>query len=81
MTSSPHAIFNIAHAEANTSDFNLVATGMNNCLLVSSLAAGANCTLYVRFTPNDIRTRAAKIVIIDDANTSPHTGCRSATGQ
>lgn len=62
-------------------DFTLVSGGTNNCLSMSSLASGASCTLYVTFTPSDIGTRTAKIVINDDANNSPQTVYLTSTGQ
>lgn len=65
----------------NASDFTLVSTGANNCLSMSSLASGANCTLYATFTPSDVGTRTAKIVINDDANNSPQTVYLTGTGQ
>jgi hypothetical protein len=65
----------------NASDFTLVTTGANNCVGMTSLAAGANCTLYVTFTPSDVGTRTAKIVINDDANNSPQTVYLTGSGQ
>jgi hypothetical protein len=65
-------------------DFTLVPNGPgtpNHCLGVSNLAYGANCTLYVTFTPSDAATRTAKIVMNDDANNSPQTVYLAGTGQ
>jgi len=68
----------------NAADFTLVPNGpgtLNNCLATSSLASGASCTLYATFTPGDVGTRTAKIVLNDDANNSPQTVYLSGTGQ
>jgi hypothetical protein len=53
----------------------------NNCLSIANLASGASCTLYVTFTPSDVDSRTAKVVINDDANNSPQTVYLSGTGQ
>jgi hypothetical protein len=65
----------------NAGDFTLVSGGLNNCLALSGLAGGASCTLYANFTPSDVGTRTAKIVLNDDANNSPQTVYLSGTGQ
>ena len=68
----------------NLGDFTLVPNGPgtpNNCYGTTNLTAGANCTLYVTFTPSDASTRTAKVVINDNANNSPQTVYLSGTGQ
>ena len=69
----------------NAADYTLLPNGApntpNNCMGMSSLASGASCTLYVTFTPSDVGTRTAKIVINDDANNSPQTVYLTSTGQ
>ncbi|MFZ0317604.1 MAG: FG-GAP-like repeat-containing protein [Candidatus Sulfotelmatobacter sp.] len=55
------AISKIGFSGSNTSDFKQV----NNC--GSSLAVGANCTIKVTFDPTDRGTRAASLVVTDDA--------------
>jgi len=68
----------------NASDFTLVPNGPttpNNCVSMSGLAWGTSCTLYVTFTPKDVGTRTAKIVLNDDANNSPQTVYLSGAGQ
>ena len=76
-----HNISSITITGTNASNFTLVTTGVNNCLSTSSLTSGASCTLYVTFTPSDVGTRTAKIVVNDDANNSPQTVYLSGTGQ
>jgi hypothetical protein len=81
-----YTIGSIAIMGANASDFAL-ATGANNCLPLAalpspgSLAAGTSCTLYVTFTPSDVATRTAKIVVSDNAKNTPQTVYLSGTGQ
>jgi hypothetical protein len=69
----------------NAGDFALLPNGApntpNNCLGMSSLASGASCTLYLTFTPSDVGTRTAKVVINDDANNSPQTVYLTGLGQ
>jgi hypothetical protein len=45
-----------------------------------SIAAGANCTLTLTFTPTAVGTRTGKVTIVDDAATSPQTIFLSGTG-
>jgi hypothetical protein len=45
-----------------------------------SIAAGASCTLTLRFTPAAIGTRTGRVTITDDAATSPQTIVLSGTG-
>jgi hypothetical protein len=68
----------------NSGDFTLVPNGAstpNNCLSMLSLASGISCTVYLTFTPGDVGTRTAKVVLNDDANNSPQTVYLSGTGQ
>jgi hypothetical protein len=56
-------------------------TQTNNCpVSPNTLAGGASCTITVIFTPGDVGTRTAKIVVNDDANNSPQTVYLSGTG-
>jgi hypothetical protein len=57
-------------------------TQTNNCPVApSTLTGGSSCTIAVVFTPGDVGTRTAKIVVNDDANNSPQTVYLSGTGQ
>jgi large repetitive protein len=76
--SAAHTIFSIAVAGTNAANF----TQTNNCPMnPNTLAGGASCTIAVTFTPSDVGTRTAKIVLNDDANNSPQTVYLSGTGQ
>lgn len=46
----------------------------------STLAAGANCTISVTFTPSATGARSASISITDNATGSPHTVALNGTG-
>jgi hypothetical protein len=59
---------------ANSSDF----VQNNNC--GTSVAAGANCTIVVLFTPSAIGARAAALSISDNATGSPQSVSLSGTG-
>jgi hypothetical protein len=59
---------------ANSSDF----VENNNC--GSSVAAGANCTIVVQFTPSAIGARAAVLSVTDSATGSPQAVSLSGTG-
>lgn len=50
----------------------------NNC--GSSVAAGANCTISVAFTPISTGVRAGTVVVTDNASNSPQTVTMSGTG-
>jgi hypothetical protein len=50
----------------------------NNC--GSSIAAGANCTISVTFTPTASGTRTAAVTLTDNATGSPRTVCLTGTG-
>lgn len=60
----------------------IVASGdfsqTNNCGI--QIAAGANCTISVTFTPVAIGTRTAAITITDNASDSPQTVTLNGTG-
>jgi Abnormal spindle-like microcephaly-assoc'd, ASPM-SPD-2-Hydin len=65
--SSPVLINRIALTGTNAADF----SQSNTC--VSSLAAGANCTISVTFTPSQFGPRSASITITDSTVGSPHS--------
>jgi beta-propeller repeat-containing protein/ASPM-SPD-2-Hydin domain-containing protein/centrosomal CEP192-like protein len=46
----------------------------------TALAAGANCTISVSFTPTAALTRTGSLIIVDNAPNSPHTVQLSGTG-
>jgi len=64
----------IALTGTNASDF----AQTNTC--GSSLAAGANCTIVVMFTPSVAGTEAASLSIADNASGSPQTVSLSGAG-
>ncbi|PYV35143.1 MAG: hypothetical protein DMG22_03330, partial [Acidobacteria bacterium] len=64
----------IAFTGANSGDF----AQTNNC--GTSVAAGANCTINVAFTPAALGTRSATLTVTDDATNSPQTASLSGTG-
>jgi hypothetical protein len=68
------SITSIAVSGTNASDF----AQTNNC--GSSVAAGANCTINVTFTPSVSGSRAANIAITDNATGSPQAVSLSGTG-
>jgi len=67
-------ISSLAVTGANATDF----AQTNNC--GSSVAAGANCTISVTFTPSASGSRAASVTITDNATGSPQTVRLSGTG-
>ncbi len=71
---APLQIQNFAVSGANAGDF----AQTNNC--GSSLAAGANCTVTVTFTPSLGWTRMGTILLTDNALGSPHLMGLSGTG-
>jgi hypothetical protein len=76
--SAAHTISSISPAGTNAANF----TQTNNCpISPNTLAGGTSCTITVTFTPSDVGTRTAKIVLNDDANNSPQTVYLSGTGQ
>ena len=67
-------ITSIAISGPNGSDFAQTTTcGMN-------LAAGANCTISVTFTPSASGTRIASLTVTDNASSSPQTVLLTGTG-
>ena len=68
------SITSLALTGTNASDF----AQSNTC--GSSLAAGANCTIAVMFTPSIAGTEAASLSIADNASGSPQTVSLSGAG-
>jgi hypothetical protein len=68
------SITGVALTGTNASDF----AQSNTC--GSSLAAGANCTISVTFTPAASGSRTASVSITDNASGSPQTVSLSGTG-
>ena len=68
------SISNIALGGTNPGDF----AQTNNC--ASSVAAGANCTISVTFTPTAAGSRSASLSITDNASGSPQTVSLTGTG-
>jgi hypothetical protein len=68
------SITGLALTGTNASDF-----GQSNTC-GSSLAAGANCTIVVMFTPSVAGTEAASLSIADNSSGSPQTGSLSGAG-
>jgi hypothetical protein len=68
------SITSLALTGSNASDF----AQTNTC--GSSLAAGANCTIVVMFTPSLTGTRTASVSIADNASGSPQTVPLSGAG-
>ncbi len=58
----------------NSADFSQTST------CGSTVAAGANCSISVKFTPTAAGARSASLSITDDANGSPQTATLSGTG-
>jgi Abnormal spindle-like microcephaly-assoc'd, ASPM-SPD-2-Hydin/NHL repeat len=67
-------ITSISVAGTNASSFGQ----SNNC--GASLAAGANCTITVTFTPSAAGSLSASISVVDNATGSPHTAALTGTG-
>jgi hypothetical protein len=68
------SITSLALTGTNASDF----AQSNTC--GNSLAAGANCTIAVMFTPSVTGTEAASLSIADNASGSPQTASLSGAG-
>jgi len=68
------SITGLALTGTNASDF----AQTNTC--GSSVAAGANCTIAVMFTPSVTRTEAASLSIADNSSGSPQTVSLSGAG-
>ena len=71
---APLSITSLTLAGANAADF----TQNDTC--PSSLAAGANCTIVVMFTPSFAGTEGASLSISDNSTGSPHAVPLSGTG-
>lgn len=67
-------ISSIALTGTNAGDF----AQTNNCS--SSLAASANCTINVTFTPTATGSRSASVTVTDNASNSPQNVALSGTG-
>jgi hypothetical protein len=78
------ALLNIGNASVSISSIAISGTNSgdfaqtNNC--GSSLAAGANCTISVTFTPAATGSRSASLVVTDNATGSPQTVSLTGTG-
>jgi hypothetical protein len=74
---APLAISSISLTGTNSADY----AQTNTCpLSPSTLAAGANCTISVTFTPTATGSRSASLSIADNATGSPHAATLSGTG-
>jgi len=66
---------------AASGDFAETSTGAAACPITpATLAAGANCTISVTFTPTALGARAGTLTITDNAGGSPHTVPLTGTG-
>jgi hypothetical protein len=66
---------------ATSGDFAETSTGAGACpISPATLAAGANCTINVTFTPTVLGARAGNLTITDNAAGSPHTVPLTGTG-
>ena len=66
---------------AASGDFAETSTGAGACpISPATLAAGANCTISVTFTPTVVGARAGNLTITDNAAGSPHTVPLTGTG-
>jgi N,N-dimethylformamidase beta subunit-like protein/centrosomal CEP192-like protein/ASPM-SPD-2-Hydin domain-containing protein/HYDIN/CFA65/VesB family protein len=74
---APLAITSITLGGANPTDF---AESSTCPLSPSTLAAGANCTISVTFTPSVSGARSASVSISDNASGSPHSVSLSGSG-
>ncbi len=63
---------NITITGPNSAEFAFVAANTTCPLSTGQLAAGANCTMAVTFTPTSVGAKAAQITIVDNAEGSPH---------
>ena len=85
-TSNPSTVTltNSGNANMTITSISLTGTNASNFALTNScgatLAAGANCTMSVTFTPSATGSRTASISIVDNAPGSPHTVALSGTG-
>src|SRR5438105_717970 len=66
---------------AASGDFAATSTGANACpMSPATLAAGANCTINVTFTPTASGARAGTLSLADNAGGSPQTVALSGNG-
>src|SRR5437588_12974 len=66
---------------AASGDFAATSTGANACpMSPATLAAGANCTINVTFTPTAAGARAGTLSLADNAGGSPQTVALSGNG-
>jgi hypothetical protein len=66
---------------AASGDFAATSTGASACPIgPATLAAGANCTINVTFTPTVLGARAGTLTVTDNAAGSPHTVGLTGTG-
>src|SRR5438067_6966673 len=66
---------------AASGDFAATSTGASACLTSpATLAAGANCTINVTFTPTALGARTGTLSVADDAGGSPQTFPLSGNG-
>jgi hypothetical protein len=66
---------------AASGDFAATSTGASACpISPATLAAGANCTINVTFTPTALGARAGTLSVTDNAVGSPHTVGLTGTG-
>jgi hypothetical protein len=86
VTSSAQTVTLTNTGNAALTNISLMFTGANasdfaeNTTCGSSLAAGANCTIAVTFTPSVAGNETASLGISDNATGSPQTVSLSATG-
>ena len=86
VTSSAQSVTLSNTGNAALSNISLTFTGTNasdfgqNTTCGSSLAAGANCTIAVTFTPSIAGTETASLSVSDNASGSPQTVSLSGTG-
>jgi hypothetical protein len=85
-TSNPSTVTltNSGTATMSITSVSVTGTNASNFALTNAcgatLAAGANCTMTVAFTPSATGSRTASISIVDNAPGSPHTVALSGTG-
>jgi hypothetical protein len=85
-TSTPQTITLANTGSATLSIATLALTGINakdfaqTNTCSNSLAAGANCTISITFTPSASGSRSASLTVTDNAAGSPQTASLSGTG-
>jgi hypothetical protein len=74
---SPLSISSIAIAGGNASEF----SQQNSCPIPpATLAPNSNCSINIKFTPAAVGTRAAQLIVTDNARRSPHAMDLSGVG-